>query len=359
MASPMYLEVQVDKPAMVHAAQELLEPKYVSASQSLQEFAVRNGLASGIQKSAPLSEFDASWSLPLPSSLPPVPKEDSVEAWDAQPVQKRTSPCLERFQKETGFSASGAVAMQHMSEIKFDCEPALKEMALVVARLSMKQSAKTNRWWTMPGFPMVCPFSAFPINMLPYPPFKLRHRAADSNPDSLIDGKYLALLIISTGSINVNGRCLELSELDALGKHIQRCKLGPHRPDVAFSLAEKACNAGLPESERAEAVQSLTKMQAAANRELGKLRWIQEQRLYQLHERLTLNSEAGAAKHFRNQEVTDTSPTRESLKTPKQETRKSFSMGSNSTCSFSSATSSSSDSEDTWEPFVDLYSPKQ
>jgi len=349
MASPMYLEVQVDKPAMVHSARELLVPKYVSASQTLQEFAVRNGLASGIQKSALLSEFDASWSLPLPSSLPPVPKEDSVEAWDAQPVQKRKPPCLERFQKETGFSASGAVAMQHMSEIKFDCEPALKEMALVVARLSMKQSAKTNRWWTMPGFPMVCPFSAFPINMLPYPPFKLRHRAADSNPDSLIDGKYLALLIISTGSINVNGRCLELSELDALGKHIHRCKLGPHRPDVAFRLAEKACNAELPESERAEAVKSLTRMQAIANHELGKLRLIQEERLYRLHKRLTSYSEGGAAENLGNQEGAYTSPACESLQTP----------GSDSTPSCASAASSSSESEDTWEPLMDVRSPDQ
>merc|ERR1712093_213512 len=128
---------------------------------------------------------------------------------------------------------------------------------------------------------MICPFSGFPINLLPYPPFKLRHRSSEPNPHSLVDGKYFALLLIASGKLSVNGRALETSEVDTLGKHMHRCKLGPHRPHVAFGLLEKAKNEGLPESERAEATEALMKMQVAARSELGKLRWIIEQRLYQ------------------------------------------------------------------------------
>mmetsp|Transcript_20645 Transcript_20645/g.39174 ORF Transcript_20645/g.39174 Transcript_20645/m.39174 type:complete len:368 (+) Transcript_20645:77-1180(+) len=324
---------------------EKLEAKSVLLPQSLQELSACNTWASEVPR---IARTPPGLLLePLPAVLP-EPSVDATRAVNAEPVfQPKPSP-QEPCQEELEASTVGTgPLLQQASKAALDCQPAHKELGLEVARLSLKQSAKTNRWWTMPRAPMICPFSGFPINLLPYPPFKLRKRAADPNPHSLVDGKYFALLVISTGNLAFNGRCLEPSEVDALSKHIHRCKLGAHRPDIALSLAESAHNARLPEHERAEAVRMLGKLRAAARCELGKLRRIQEQRLFQLHERFT------SAGDGHKQESAYASRKCDSLQMKKQDTSKSDSDRSTCTGTLSNA-GSSSEPEDNWEQSAEL-----
>jgi hypothetical protein len=155
-----------------------------------------------------------------------------------------------------------------------------------VAKLSLKIAGHPNRWWTVSRFPLTCPLSGFPINLLPYPPFKLQLLAGKPNPNELVDGKFMALLLISTGNYTVNGRPLEDSEIMALGEHIQRCKLGSFRPDHALALAKDACNPEASLEEQSRAVQALQQLQGAAKVELDKLRRIQEERLLKMYQKL-------------------------------------------------------------------------
>lgn len=351
MACPMILSLATDVPVVIHRVDSLpqnLEPKSVLASASLREFASRNGWKT--------------YNSATPPGFSPDPFEDCTKACDVEKPHKVVADDAGR--KPQGVAdVAGKKTQPHIDSIQ-DGEPAHKEIGLEVARLSMKQSAKSTRWWTMPQFPVVCKFSGFPINLLPYPPFKLRQIASEPNPHSLVDGKYLALLMISTGSYTVNGRCLEQSEIDALGKHMHRCKLGPYRPDLALSLAQKAANSR-SQSEREESIQALSKMRATARCELGKLRWIQEQRLFQLLERLTSSPDAGVSKKMQKQEsrrkanhACAAMPIDEAIPIGKQGTGKYDSNGSISTCSLSTR-SCSSESEDNFESLVDFHGSHQ
>mmetsp|Transcript_72521 Transcript_72521/g.125830 ORF Transcript_72521/g.125830 Transcript_72521/m.125830 type:complete len:383 (+) Transcript_72521:54-1202(+) len=374
MTSPMFLTPPTDVQAVVYEGLtmlEQLEPRSVPMPESLQKFVSRTGWASnalmpgeypshgpnwGILPPPGLMPDDTCWSMLPPAGLLPdatylsiapppglLPEEvvGTNKAWGG--VEHPQKPkCLQQAQEEISIDQTGTL-QEPMAETAIDCEPAHKELGMEVARLSLKQSAQSNRWWTMPRYPMVCPLSGFPVNLLPYPPFKLRQTAADPNPHSLVDSKFFALLLISSGSLNVNGRCLEQSEVDALGKHIHRCKLGSHRPDIAFSLAEKAQDEGLTECQRADAMQALGKMRAAAKCELGKLRRIQEQRLFQLHDKLTSCSDGAAVKKPTKPKSSEGS--RKSAKNTKEQRSKTYSNFSVSTCSLSSG-GSSSESED-------------
>lgn len=68
--------------------------------------------------------------------------------------------------------------------------------------------AKGGRWWTQSTALQMCPLARFPIGMLPYPPFKFRKDPTRADPHRLVDGKYLALLLISSGDLEVCGRGL-------------------------------------------------------------------------------------------------------------------------------------------------------
>lgn len=347
MSSPMFLTLPTDVPAEVYGAisiRERLEPKSIQMSRSLQEMALREGWTGA---SSPGRGKSTPRSLPTMLTVQPGLVASPRKATDGEPAHAQNASLTQCKQDELG--VDGIVrAFQSRSMPALEFKPANKELGLEVARLSLKHAEKSSRWWTTPRFPAICPFSGFPINLLPYPPFKLRQCSSNPNPNSLVDGKFFALLMISIGSINVNGRYLELSEVDALGKHIQRCKLGPHRPDIALSLAKKACDATLPENERAEAVQALGKMRSAARSELGKLKCIQEQRLFQLHDQLT-SSDAGLTKKFHPQESVFVSTNSEPRKTTKQALSKPRCQSSSaSTCTISSG-NSSSESEDNWE----------
>jgi len=138
---------------------------------------------------------------------------------------------------------------------------------------------KNSRWWTMSSKPLICPLTGFPINLLPYPPFKFREQPHEPTPHALVDGKFLALYIISSGSYFVNGRQLHHNELVALGKYISRCTLGPFRPEQYYALEEYAQQPDLSDMDRFAAIQGLQQMRTAASIELSKLQRIQERRM--------------------------------------------------------------------------------
>jgi len=261
-----------------------LEPQSITISQSLQEFALRNGLDHAFP--AQIRHYcGMSWQFGPHGWLPEEPFPD-----------KMTKPVEDGNDVEFRHQATRTVRMNQ------DDKLARSDFGMEVARLSLKQSMKANRWWTMLRLPLVCPVSGFPINLLHYPPFKLRERAADPNPHSLVDGKSLALLLLSNGSLNVNGRSLERSEVDALGEHNRRCKVGPYRFNEALNLLSKAQDEGLLENERAEAVNMFSKIQVFASCDLANLQCMQEQRLLQLHDQMTSSVDRGRAKKLHKQE---------------------------------------------------------
>jgi hypothetical protein len=151
-------------------------------------------------------------------------------------------------------------------------------------KAALKAASSSKRWWTLSKYPSMCPLTGFPINLLPYPPFKLCMEAGERYPHTLVDGKYLALQLISSGSLFVNGRSMEPDEVIALSQYMHRCKLGPFRPEYAVQLAKDAESPNLPQNERCRAAQELRKLRGAAEAELVKLRRIQMQRLMHLHQ---------------------------------------------------------------------------
>jgi len=152
--------------------------------------------------------------------------------------------------------------------------------------------ASRVRWWARPDLPLLCPLTRFPICLLPYPPFKLRIDPKRSSPHRLVDGKFLAMHVIVTGSYSACGRELEASDLSALDDYVHRCKLGPYRPGRAASLAKEAAEAETQE-QRQQAAQEHERFVAAARAELGKLRRIQENRLLQISKVLPVQQGAG------------------------------------------------------------------
>uniref|UniRef100_A0A7S4Q573 Uncharacterized protein n=1 Tax=Alexandrium monilatum TaxID=311494 RepID=A0A7S4Q573_9DINO len=138
-----------------------------------------------------------------------------------------------------------------------------------------------RRWWTRPTHPLLCPLTGFPVNLLPYPPFKLRSDASKPTPYKLVDGKFLAMAVIVDSSVPFCGRNLQVSDLHALDLHIHRCKLGPFKPARLMELQRAVAEATTAKA-KAEAMQGLVKFRIEARAELGKLRKIQESRLIQL-----------------------------------------------------------------------------
>eukprot|EP00439_Symbiodinium_sp_Y106_P044495 s168_g5.t1 len=144
-----------------------------------------------------------------------------------------------------------------------------------------KSGDGNSRWWTRSRQQLMCPLTNFPIQLLPYPPFKLRTEPWKQTPHTLVDGKFLALQLIANGRSGPGIRELLPSDLTALDEYIHRCKLGPFRPGVARGLAEQTQTAPT-QAERARASKELQKLRSKTRSELGKLRRIQENRLAQL-----------------------------------------------------------------------------
>lgn len=154
-----------------------------------------------------------------------------------------------------------------------------------LATLQMKGDSK--KWWTSSRVPLTCPLSFFPICLLPYPPFKMRSQASKSFAYKLVDGKYMAMWIISTGKLTLCGRHLQPADIKALDEYISQCKLGcKFRPGRVLELEKEAIAAHLSQQERLEAANELTRLRTCAKTELVKLQQIQGNRLAQLHQQL-------------------------------------------------------------------------
>lgn len=138
------------------------------------------------------------------------------------------------------------------------------------------------RWWVLSMKDLTCPLTGFPISLLPYPPFKLRTHAFRPKPHKLVDGKYLAMHIISTGDLTACGRELQSTDIQALDMHIKRCKLGPFRPGRMLELQAKAKSMEVSQEQRRKAAGELSGLKRLATEELGKLRRIQLNRMMQL-----------------------------------------------------------------------------
>uniref|UniRef100_A0A7S1RUT6 Uncharacterized protein n=1 Tax=Alexandrium catenella TaxID=2925 RepID=A0A7S1RUT6_ALECA len=150
-----------------------------------------------------------------------------------------------------------------------------------------------HRWWTKSTRPLLCPLTGFPINLLPYPPFKLRADPQKPSPYTLVDGKFLAMLLVVDHQTLVGGRRLQASDLRVLDSYVRRCKLGPFKPARLQELQLAVANAASAEA-RTAALQELSRFRNEARAELGKLRKIQETRV--LH---VLRGEAGGRRHGR------------------------------------------------------------
>eukprot|EP00930_Biecheleria_cincta_P054789 TRINITY_DN41195_c0_g1_i1.p1 TRINITY_DN41195_c0_g1~~TRINITY_DN41195_c0_g1_i1.p1 ORF type:complete len:668 (-),score=125.50 TRINITY_DN41195_c0_g1_i1:51-2054(-) len=127
--------------------------------------------------------------------------------------------------------------------------------------LPFPAGAKASRWWTQQ--PATCPISGFPINLLPYPPFKLRINAGSAHQYALIDPLYFTLEILSTWNFQAGGRTLTAQDISALDLHIRRCKLGPWRLGEAFEHFRAGSGEGHGELEdlRAKAMAKLELIQ--------------------------------------------------------------------------------------------------
>lgn len=160
-----------------------------------------------------------------------------------------------------------------------------------VSQKAWAGNGKGLRWWTCPGVPLLCPLSGFPICLLPYPPFKLRTDARRSCPYRMVDGKFLAMRLISTGCRDACGRKLQASDISALDGYIRCCKLGNLRPGHAAALEEEAEKA-TDLVQQARIRQDLDHMVMFAKAELGKLCRIQEYRILQINKMLPARAQA-------------------------------------------------------------------
>jgi len=173
-----------------------------------------------------------------------------------------TSPCLVPSEASSGLSSPSFYDQeQQMGSSKGTCPG-------------------DSRWWTRSSH--CCALSGFPIAHLPYPPFKLRIDSRKPTPHSLVDGKLLAMQVISSGELLVGDRELRPSDLRALDEYVHRCKLGPFRPSKALALKKEASSPDVSPVDRAKAEKEYKRLVVSCTRELDKLKRIQENRLKQL-----------------------------------------------------------------------------
>jgi|Transcript_49413 hypothetical protein len=261
--------------------QERLEPQRVPLPPATSEdtmLLTRDTLADTIQRHlaelVKLTSVQDSIGLPMMKKKTQLPSREEATACDNKPLANCNY-------KQLQFLPSA-----------FD--PNLKEIGEIVAKLTLQLTSNNDKWWKSSQVPLTCPLTGFPIKLLPYPPFKLKMPSSSSR--ILVDGKALALNLIATCNSGTNSWCLNRPDLLALGDYMHRCKLGPLRPDVAIALAEDIKSLNLSQAERDQSAQELNRMVCAAQAELKKLHWIQEQRLLRLYNELTGDASTVSAK---------------------------------------------------------------
>jgi hypothetical protein len=146
-------------------------------------------------------------------------------------------------------------------------------------------SSSSYRWWTQANAAMICPLSGFPINLLPYPPFKFHMRTEHTKePPVLVDGPFLVLQVLTTWKFEVLGRPLLVADVSSLDAYMKRCKLGPFRLGRAMQLLA----AGTSESHR-----ELAQLRTQARKKLDNLRHVQNFRRTSGDEKQPKKGQAG------------------------------------------------------------------
>lgn len=130
-------------------------------------------------------------------------------------------------------------------------------------------ACNVGRWWTKVDAELMCPLSNFPIQMLPYPPFKYQVCQGKESA-RLVDGGFLAIKVLATLDFEVLGRPMNVYDVSSLDAYVKRCKLGPWRVAKALQLR----TAGT-----AAALQELQALQDQARRKFKKLKHIKQTRL--------------------------------------------------------------------------------
>lgn len=126
---------------------------------------------------------------------------------------------------------------------------------------------ETN-WWKF--ISLICPVCNFPINALPYPPYKLRLK---SGKRVLVDGLFLVVQVLSTFVFEVCGAELTVRDMETLDAHLKRCNFGRFRLSEAVALAR---------SEAPEAQKQLNDIRKRATSRLDELKKAQCWRRQQL-----------------------------------------------------------------------------
>lgn len=218
-------------------------------------------------------------SLPLPRWVSPLKKATGAPAKGGLAVRRDEAACsrgADAILAAAPASAAGPrVHTDVFAQDGLSCGPASAD----------RRQGSRARWWTKAEVPLLCPVTGFPVEMLPYPPFRFRMDPRRATPHRLVDGKSLALQLIVTGRFNACGRDLDYSDVEALDDYICRCKLGSYRPGKALALAREAVSCEATLMERAQARLALERLTTAAWAELEKLRRIQQSRLAQLPHR--------------------------------------------------------------------------
>jgi len=168
-----------------------------------------------------------------------------------------------------------------------------------------KSYGQTN-WWrnNHKTTPLLCPLTAFPICLLPYPPFKLYMKGSPCSLRHSVDGKFLALRGIATGRFVACGQELDAFQISKLDAHVSHCKLGKCRPSHAIALALEASH-GATAADRDTANEELSRFVAQARDELRKLMAIQHKRLLQINQILPPDMQAILKDLQKSQRETD------------------------------------------------------
>eukprot|EP00419_Tripos_fusus_P037819 CAMPEP_0172786680 /NCGR_PEP_ID=MMETSP1074-20121228/206070_1 /TAXON_ID=2916 /ORGANISM="Ceratium fusus, Strain PA161109" /LENGTH=300 /DNA_ID=CAMNT_0013623695 /DNA_START=93 /DNA_END=992 /DNA_ORIENTATION=- len=141
--------------------------------------------------------------------------------------------------------------------------------------------APTSRWWA--DVQVVCPLTQFPVNQLPYPPFRLQlHGGLEDTV--LIDCQYLVVSVLTTWCFEAAGKPLTAADITAIDAHMKRCKIGFFRLGKALNLLAKGT---------ANAQHELVALRGRAGEKLEKLKRIQQVRLNHFE---TLNRQAAAGR---------------------------------------------------------------
>jgi len=165
---------------------------------------------------------------------------------------------------------TGEDAGYQAAEAQFSPDCKAMRRAAKNARASPKAEVQ---WWKQ--LSDICPITNFPVNLLPYPPFKLQIEGLKPRSTVLVDGSYLILQVLSTWCFEVLDTPLNHAQVVALDAYVRRCKLGPFRIGRAMQLLEVGT---------AEAMGELLTLRERSTKRLDLIQHVQQARLGKVEE---------------------------------------------------------------------------